>query len=314
MEIYEWEYSYANNKFEVQPNPPKEIPKSFFKYYALNRYSFDSIINQYIYAPHPSQLNDLFDCSMELFPIEDFSFLTEILSDFDFKNKSEIEKKLKQEYCITKKFAETYFWERLYRTWGVLSLTDTNDNVLMWSYYNQHRGLCIEFDIKKFSFDYHGPFPINYQLELRPMKFKRENIALQILLQCNLKNKRWKHENEWRIMVEKPQGTFMNSPNDIPQLRKLSGHDRKFPYPIEAIKSISLGNRFFENNEIKEQNRNGCIIKLQSNFEQKSIILDFISSNKILTHIGRKEGLNTISFTDSIIERINYKEYKINAC
>lgn len=312
--IYDWVYSYNGNNFEVLPKNIKKIPNTLFKYYALNSYSFDSLINQYIFAPHPSQLNDLFDCSPELLSIDKNEDLKKILQDFEYKNEKEIDDKLKFDYHKTKKQAESLFWERLYRIWGILSLTDNNKNILMWSYYSQHKGYCIEFDITKFPFKYHGPFPINYQENLQKIHVEKNGIALGILLQSNLKNIIWKHENEWRLMIEKNEGKYMDSPIDMPPLRMLVGQERKFYYPIEAIKSMSLGNRFFEYGEVNQLNSTEMVINLKSNFEQKSIILDFIYSNDLHTYIGFRNGLNEIHFRTFKIDRINYKEYKINAC
>src|SRR5690606_13215051 len=113
-------------------------------------------------------------------------------------------------------------------------------------------------------------------------------------------------------MVAAPDGKDMVSPNfDI--LKKLGGHDRRFNYPLEAIKSIALGNRFFEPDEIQEIDNVTLEINLKNNFEQKSIMLDFIATNNIKTHIGLRTGFIAIKFRTSTIVRINYKKYRVIA-
>lgn len=57
-------------------------------------------------------------------------------------------------------------------------------------------------------------------------------------------------------------------------LRQLGGHDRKFQYPISAILSVSLGNKFFIPEELNET-ETVLEIDLKQNFEQKSLLLDF---------------------------------------
>jgi hypothetical protein len=183
----------------------------------------------------------------------------------------------------------------------------------MWSYYSHHKGYCIEFDISKFPFDYYGPFPINYQSKLEPFSIKLIGIQIGVLAQSNLKLNIWEHENEWRLLIAAPNGKDMVSPY-FEILKKLGGHDRKFKYPLSAIKSIALGNRFFNPDEIREINNMELEINLKFNPEQKSHILNFIATNKILTHIGLRTGLNEIRFRKSMIERINSMIYRINAC
>ena len=188
-----------------------------------------------------------------------------------------------------------------------------SNDVLMWSYYSGHNGFCIEFDILKFPFKYYGPFPINYQPNIEALSIKRIGAQVGVLAQSNLKDEIWKHENEWRLMIAAPDGKEMFSPNFEISI-KLGGHDRKFQYPIEAIKSIALGNRFLAPDEILELDKMTLEINLKSNFEQKYIMLDFLATNNIKTYIGLRTGFTEIKFRTSKIERINYKKYNVNAC
>jgi hypothetical protein len=183
----------------------------------------------------------------------------------------------------------------------------------MWSYYNNHCGFCIKYDITKFPFKYHGPFPINYQSDLRALSIKKIGVQIGVLAQCNLKDEIWKHENEWRLMIAATDGEDMISPN-FEILKRLGGHNRKFQYPKTAIKSIALGNRFFEPDEICEINNMELEIKLKSNFEQKSKILDFLADNNVVSHIGLRTGFTKIAFRTARIERKGIQQYKINAC
>jgi hypothetical protein len=190
---------------------------------------------------------------------------------------------------------QRYFKEKIYRLWGVFSMTTNRDSILMWSYYCNHNGFCVEYDISEFPFKFHGPFPMNYQPKLHSLSIKDISVQIGILAQCNLKDKIWQHEKEWRLMIQAPKGEEMMSFN-IEKLKKLGGHNRKFEYPISAIKSITLGNRFFEPKEIRVINNNILEINLMSNFEQKSIMLDYLSHNSIKTHIALRSGFTKIEF------------------
>lgn len=310
-DIYNWKYIFDGTGFDIIPNEETDKPEILYKQYGLNQYSIDSLINQYIYATHPSQLNDIFDCNEELLDFDDIETIKFLLGDS--LSEIEIDKLIKEDFESLKIFVQRNFREKIYRKWGVFSMTGNPNNVLMWSYYSNHTGFCIEFDISKFPFQFYGPFPINYQPKIESLSIKQVGVQIGVLAQSNLKDEIWKHENEWRLMIAAPDGMDMFSPN-FEIFKRLGGHNRKFNYPLEAIKSIALGNRFFDPDEIHEINNMTLEINLKSNFEQKSIMLDYLATNNIKTHIGLRTGFTEIKFRTSTIERINYKKYKINAC
>lgn len=113
-------------------------------------------------------------------------------------------------------------------------------------------------------------------------------------------------------LVESPFGQDMFSPN-FQILKKLGGHNRKFAYPIDAIKSISLGNRFFEPEEIREINEIKLEINLNDNSVKKSEIIDFIVKNNITVYIALKANLNEIKFKPISIIRKDLKKFEIIA-
>lgn len=309
--IYNWEYKYDENGFAITPNKPYGIPTALYKLYGLNPYSIDSLTSQYIYATHPSQLNDIFDCNEELLEFDDIETIKIFLKD-SF-SKENLEKLIKNDLDSLKVIVKRLFRENIYRKWGVFAMTSNPNNILMWSYYSNHNGFCVEFDISKFSFKFYGPFPINYQPKLEALSIKKIGVQIGVLAQCNLKDEIWKHENEWRLMIAAPEKNDMFSPN-LEVLKKFGGHDRKFQYPITAIKSIALGNRFFEPDEIHEINNMELAIELKRNKEHKSDILDFLSLNQIITHIGLRTGFTKIKFRTVKVEKVNNNKYKINAC
>lgn len=310
-EIYKWTYAYDGTGFEVFPNEPTDKPQVLYKLYGLSEHSIDSLIHQYIYATHPSQLNDIFDCNEELLNFDDVESIKNFLKDSIPDEK--LYSLIKHDFDNLKTFTQRHFREKIYRKWGVFSMTGNPNNVLMWSYYGNNKGYCIEFDITKFPFKYYGPFPINYQPKIDALSIKRIGIHIGIIAQCNIKDEIWKHENEWRLMIAAPDGQDMFSPN-FELLKRLGGHDRKFKYPLAAIKSVALGNRFFEPDEIHEINNMKLEINLKSNSEQKSLVLNFLSANNIKTHIGLRKGFTEIIFRTSTIDKINDKKFKINAC
>ena len=307
-EIYNWKYIFNNNSFEIIPNEPYDQPKILFKLYGIGKYSVDALINQYVYAPHPSQFNDIFDCNEELLNFDDNELILAYLSEVIPKR--DLEVLLHEHGDNLPIFFQRIFRETIYRKLGVFSMTGNPNNILMWSYYGENKGFCIEFEVSAFPFKYYGPFPLNYQPELEPLSIKEIGTHIGVLAQSNLKHNIWKHENEWRLLIEAPEGEDMISPN-FKVLKDLGGHDRKFNYPISAIKSVALGNRFFDPDEIREVSGTILEIDIQTDVEEKTSILDFLATNKILTHIGLRTGLTEIKFRKSVIERIDSGKFKV---
>jgi hypothetical protein len=268
------------------------------------------LINQYIYATHPNQFNDIFDCNEELLDFDDYASIKAFLANS--MAQEEIDNHINSNYAGIKTFVQRNFREKAYRLWGVFSMTANPNNVLMWSYYSNNSGFCIEFDITKFPFKYYGPFPINYQSEIKAISIKKIGVQIGVLVQSNIKDAIWQHEDEWRLLIPAPEKQEMVSPN-FEILKALGGHNRKFYYPLDAIISISLGNKFFSPDEIHDIDEKSLEINLQQKFEQKSIVLDFLASNKILTHIGLRKGFTEIAFLKGNITRINCKKYQFNA-
>lgn len=303
----------TGTEFNIIPYDATPKPTVLHKLYALNQNSFDSLINGYIYATHPDQFNDLFDCYDELIIFDDIDFIKNFLNKFSDLSKEEIDFRIANNLPEIKTFVQRNFKAGIYRAIGVFSMTGNPNNILMWSYYTNHQGFCVEFDLTKFPFTFYGPFPVNYQDKPEPISIKEVGKDIAILYQTNVKYAEWRHENEWRLLVIAPSGEAMYSPS-FDELKKLGGHNRKFNYPIEAIKSIALGNRFFSYKELNPINEKQLEINLKTNFEQKSILLEFLFENNILTHMAqRNKDLYSIGFTPGFVEKINYKKYLLNA-
>ena len=100
---------------------------------------------------------------------------------------------------------------RTMKQMGVLSLSEINDNILMWSHYSEsHTGFCIEFE-RTDSNDL-GNWdlcaPVNYDENLptfKPIELADTKTVTQILL---TKSDLWVYEKEWRIIAKKGNQTY----------------------------------------------------------------------------------------------------------
>ena len=223
-----------------------------------------TLIDNQIYASAPNDLNDPFDSKFEVFSSQFkqninevmynmhvmsffMTFLTESATRLPKSEKEKLKKKLSQ--CKTSAegfhFVKSYLKEHGYSSfelttgkeivgqlesqvanYGIYSLAERSDNILMWSHYgDQHKGLALGFEIDDKLFDssktpycgrviYTEEFPklspddVNMTTDL---KFKGLNAEKNIHFADNeliaqktlyTKAKCWTYEDEWRIIYD----------------------------------------------------------------------------------------------------------------
>ena len=312
-----WKYGYnkENGDFIIIPSKKYDIPKTFFKYYALNDNSVDALTNMYIYASHPYLLNDPFDCDGELAKIEDYVSAKAI-----WENLFDNVKMIYNNDADLFKYTTECFSTLMFAKYGILSLTTTCENTIMWSSYANNNGFCLEFDVRNFPFKHIGPFPIHYVEMIEQGSSLNYNVQELVLIQSNVKNNCWQYENEWRLLVMPPEGfdmkTFGKYSERLNQFPNL--HDRKFRYPIKALKSIILGVDFFKEPCERQQIINQIPYELHICYQKvchETKILDFLdrlSKNDISAPIRLivKTGL-TYKIIPIVVSKINYLTYRI---
>lgn len=138
---------------------------------------------------------------------------------------------------------------------GILSLSESVNNLLMWAHYaNSHQGFVIEFDSSNKFFNQQ----INENDELRYLRKisysdERPNIRINVrdgsdagVKMFLTKSNEWSYEKEWRIMLplEHSDKKIKSIPHDI----------HLFKIPFSAISKVIIGARATQETvqEIKE--------------------------------------------------------------
>lgn len=123
----------------------------------------------------------------------------------------------------------------------ICSLSKTNDSILMWSYYNKHKGVCIGIDMekaRKYLSQMRGATMIGCkELEVqykdiveKPDFFK--NSCGHWLYQLSTKAKAWEHEQEVRLFIFEPL---------LIHMRLMPGQtDEKGPINIKEIGAFPI--------------------------------------------------------------------------
>ena len=211
------------------------VPDILYKYYPLNKNTADAVGNHYLYASNPTQLNDRFDCDPQLVSFntldEEMSVTNNVLphNPLTIDDLSSL-----SEFGLNNLLVEYYF-----KRWGIISLAKRYDEILMWSHYAKDDGIVVGFYIDKLPWDWIGPFPIEYVSKRNTAFISTQQLSLLPLLQCFQKNKKWQYEKEYRYLVK---------------LRR--GLSRKISYDYTAIAEVYLGQSFFRQNEIENEEEN----------------------------------------------------------
>lgn len=221
----------------------KEVPETLMKYYECNEYSYDALMNNYLWASHPEQFNDPYDCSRVLWMFETFS---------NEKMKAFIRPAFWDHFSYMLNGRDDFFFFINYFS-GIISLNSGDektkeDEDLFWGYYSKQEGFAIEFDRNKLSnqllkTELSSLEKVNYY-ELR--KFRKfelphnlENLFDLLIEWMTQKKKIWENENEYRFI-------FLDC-NYHPDTDQGEIKSRKKHYTSNSIRNIFLGRRFFGN-------------------------------------------------------------------
>jgi len=259
-----WKYKLMEN-MELLIEHPIEEPKHLYKYYPPTKYSLDGVLKNYLFPNHPYRFNDSMDTNNLLW---DFKKMTKELHDGFYETYGILD----DQYVPYEDGSVSNFnnFRHNFHDWitariGLISLTSTPLNVLMWSHYSTEKGFMIGLDHeilenKKYALNpdlANIPiYPINYVEQLEKMEMFTEGLnspVIPFLYIASVKNKAWEYENEWRIATMTMPGKVYDIPHSIIMpIKDIKGNiDRKLNYPKEALKMVVLGKYFFNGSNLK---------------------------------------------------------------
>ena len=204
--------------------------KVLYQFKPINRYTIMNLLNQQDWAADPKKFNDPFELAKHPWiKVSASGDLT--VSDLSADYLDELDKK-------SSEFGLSCYSENNY--------LDT----LMWAYYGQqHQGICLEFEIPSSSTTLRK---VAYKNELPKLleDTRKGNTRKNLFKIATTKSKAWKHEKEWRQIVESK-----NCPIDYPGILKKVIFGCRTTYQdvkciIEIMKQIN--NRKVEINRVKQ--------------------------------------------------------------
>lgn len=190
---------------------------TYFKFSQINKYLLDSLVKSYLYFPHPSDLNDPFDCNVDV----DKSLS---ISKLKCNNKEVCEalEKLQKDTFLQKV-------KEMTKNCGVFSASvgktplDGDNSTLMWSHYsNNHKGICLTYRFSETWYGQNsgnivGTSEVEYghnsltdwfldESELGYLKSATNPTRIDNVLKklLTIKSKCWEYEAEARIIKRTP--------------------------------------------------------------------------------------------------------------
>lgn len=190
----------------------RTIPRRLYKYRPINQYALDGLQNHTLWFSSPGEFNDPFDCNV-------FCFIGRNKRDFEDR----LEAFFSRDKTIASLFGKStagwrtknkilmdifrYFYSS--RT-HICCLSETCDNVLMWSHYaDQHAGMCLVFNSHKAGLIRDNVLPVQYYKRYPSNLVDARKIdTLESLVKQLLaaKSSAWSYEQEWRAFMLNESG------------------------------------------------------------------------------------------------------------
>ncbi|MEK8179921.1 DUF2971 domain-containing protein [Flavobacterium buctense] len=150
----------------------------FYRFQSINKLTLQNLTNQNNWVADPFEFNDPFE----------FSLYDSVLIDEngDFRNLNHIEK------ANVMKFKDSI------NEYGVVCYSSDSTNNLLWAHYaDNHKGMCLVFDVPKEKED--GIYKVKYQERFPEINLTDDaNSHEEIKTIVTTKSIEWKYENEYR--------------------------------------------------------------------------------------------------------------------
>lgn len=179
----------------------------YFKFRSINKYLIESLVNSQLYFAKPGQLNDPFDCQLDL--KKSISRAASFLSPGNRK------KFMESALNHGERFVEE--WKKKFENFGIcsfsLEMSDSKGSPLMWSHYaDQHRGVCLLYRFPASFFEdqksqifgvdkvkYDDDSLTNWLKDEAPLEMKGFVIGLAKIY-LTAKAPAWEYEREARVI------------------------------------------------------------------------------------------------------------------
>jgi hypothetical protein len=197
-----------------------------FRYRPLVLRDLEDLCDNMPFVADPYDFNDPFECKPSIENDIEFDALQKLCWEMHKKNEDEVKatQRLQEidyfstnpdiEDAIGYKMSEyTYDISNLLKNvmmrYGVLSLSESCDNILMWSHYaNNHKGMCIGYNVNSDCAEHIQPVEYGKYCKIKTSLVynyifdSKTNYEKDIINKYFFtKAKDWEYEKEWRMLI-----------------------------------------------------------------------------------------------------------------
>ena len=185
----------------------RKIPRRLYKYQCINKDNLDGLRNHALWFSSPENFNDPFDCNVSCFLGRNKRDFEDRLETF-FERDSAIARlfgKSTARWRIKNQILMDIFRLFYYRRTFICTLSETCDNVLMWSHYaNKNAGMCLVFNSHNAGLIRDNVVPVQYYDRYPSNLVDARRIDDLGMLTKQLlasKSSDWSYEREWRAFM-----------------------------------------------------------------------------------------------------------------
>ena len=190
----------------------RTVPRYLYKYRSLagdsKEFTRDLIINQNLYFPAPADLNDPFECKPNLETLATIDqqkrYAAGLVNRTQAgKPRAERKRLIKGIRADRAQFRQTILvsMRATLEAVGVYSLSARHLSLLMWPHYaDNHRGVCVRFDMQALLNAEQVPFPVQYEDQRPTCDTILEPTAEWLNKAVLTKGQPWEYEQEWRLV------------------------------------------------------------------------------------------------------------------
>ena len=189
-----------------------------YKYRHYSERTIRMLADNQVFLAAPATFNDPFDCAIEsIVDIDNGDLLIELTAEqfvYFGIDKEETRNRLKSfstlkvdvVQAICRMFKELELRQNMHGL-GVLSLSEINNDVLMWAHYaDKHSGFCIEY-LRSSNNDLAEAKPVTYSKEYPLVNLFKTDPFTRSQLSVFTKDACWQYEKEWRRVIAEPNVT-----------------------------------------------------------------------------------------------------------
>jgi hypothetical protein len=148
-----------------------------FRYRKANKFSLDELENSYIYFPSSNELNDPFDVSHNTLSLtKEDSEMEKLYNQILEKSPNEmtkayVKKTFENKPDILRELVVNGIANYI-STYGIACFSVTPIHVVLWAYYANHEGICIQYDTTRDESFFKGARRVDYVGKLEIINFE----------------------------------------------------------------------------------------------------------------------------------------------